>query len=121
MKRKNKRKLYPYLDMLLSIILVAGSLLQLRMVETVEPPNAILEEYVTGSETENGIVLYFDESYVPCIEADASYLCMVTKQDTALSKIQVDFCDAKATPLYSIEASCYTPLTLASFGEGAGL
>ena len=45
MKRKNKRKLYPYLDMLLSIILVAGSLLQLRMVETVEPPNAILEEY----------------------------------------------------------------------------
>ena len=83
--------------------------------------DAILEEYVTGSETENGIVLYFDESYVPCTEAEASYLCMVTKQDTALSKIQVDFCDAKATPLYSIEASCYTPLTPSSFREGAGL
>ena len=83
--------------------------------------DAILEEYVTGNETENGIILYFDESYVPCTEADASYLCRITQQDTALSKIQVDFCDAEATALYSIEASCYTPLTPQSYREGAGL
>lgn len=83
--------------------------------------DAVLEEYVTGNETENGLILYFDTSYVPCAEADASYLCIVRKQETTLSKIQVDFCDVDATPLYSIEASCYTPLTPQSYGEGAGL
>ena len=82
--------------------------------------DAVLEEYATGSETENGIVLYFDESYVPCAEANASYLCIVTKQDTTLSKIQVDFCDMDSTSLYSIEASCYNPLTPQSYREGAG-
>ena len=82
--------------------------------------DAILEEYATGNETENGIVLYFNESYVSCAEADASYLCIVTKQETILTKIQVDFCDIDSTSLYSIEASCYTPLTPQNYGEGAG-
>ena len=82
--------------------------------------DAVLEEYATGSETEGGIVLYFDESYVPCSETDASYLCIVTKQDTVLSKIQVDFCDMDSTSLYSIEANCYNPLTPQSYREGAG-
>ena len=83
--------------------------------------DAILEEYNTGNETENGLILYFDESYVPCSETDASYLCIVNKQEATLSKIKVDFCDINAAPLYSIEASCYTPLTPQSYREGAGL
>ena len=83
--------------------------------------DAILEEYIHGKKTADGIILYFDESYIPCSEANASYLCIITKQDSSLSKIQVDFCNTDATPLYSIEASCYTPLTPQSYREGAGL
>ena len=45
MKWKDKRKWYRYLDIFLCIVLIAGSLLQLQMVKTVEPPNAILAEY----------------------------------------------------------------------------
>lgn len=45
MEWKNKRKLYKYIDILLTFVLVAGSLLQLRTVDTVEPPNVIEKEY----------------------------------------------------------------------------
>ena len=83
--------------------------------------DAVLHEYDTGSKTENGLILYFNESYVPCSETDASYLCIVTKQDTALSKIRIDFCDTESTSLYSIVASSYTPLSPQIYRKGAGL
>lgn len=45
MEWKNKRKLHSYIDILLTFILIAGSLMHLRIVDTVEPQNAILQAY----------------------------------------------------------------------------
>ena len=82
--------------------------------------DAILAEYSHGEKTAHGIVLYFDENYVSCSKDTYSYLCVVTRQETSLSKIQIEFCDTDSTSLYTIEVSHYTPLTPQKYREEAG-
>lgn len=81
---------------------------------------AILEEYSNGTKTADGLLIYFDEHYLPCSEDASSFLCIVKQSDSYPSKIQVDFCDTEQTSLYSIEACHYVPLTPQNYREGAG-
>ena len=73
--------------------------------------SSVLEEFESAVSNNQELYIYFDSKYQPCTKDASCYYVYVQKQDSFPASINIDFCSADGTHIYSIQACNYPPLT----------
>lgn len=87
---------------------------------TADGKSALLETYPDATNLDNGLLIYFDDSFGECHMSDASYKAIVELDYQTTSVINISFYSLNGTEaIYSLTASNYTRQNLSNTSGGS--